>query len=94
MIVSDGLDERINSAIETLKNKCEKANIECGFPGLAVPKKVTDKETTEFSFDAATITVVGSTWRIVICLITTATVTGKLIQRRLTLVFDFYNAVF
>ena len=49
MIGSGGLDKRVYSAIDTLKRKCEKANIECGVLGLVVPKKVTDKEPTELS---------------------------------------------
>ena len=50
MIGSGGLDERVYSAIDTLKRRCEKANIECGVLGLVVPKKVTNKEPTELSF--------------------------------------------
>ena len=49
-LVSSGLEKRVYSTIETLRTKCEKANIECGFLGLVVRKKVTDKEPTEMSF--------------------------------------------
>ena len=42
-IDSPGLDERVYLAIDTLRTKCEKANIEYGILGLVVPEKVTDK---------------------------------------------------
>ena len=40
MIDSSGLDKRVYSAIDTLKRKCEKANIKCSVLGLVVPTKV------------------------------------------------------
>ena len=50
MIGSGGLDERVYSAVDTLKRKCENANINYSVLGLLVPKKCTDKEPMELSF--------------------------------------------
>ena len=38
-----GLEKRVCAAIDTLRNKYEKADTEYGVLGLVVPKKVTDK---------------------------------------------------
>ena len=43
------LYKRFYTATKKLRNKCEKADIECGILGLVVPKKVTNKEPIELS---------------------------------------------
>ena len=45
-----GLAGRVYAAIDTLRNKCKKVDIECSVLGLVVPKKITDKEPTELIF--------------------------------------------
>ena len=50
IVSATSLDERFYAAIDSLRNKWEKVDIEYGFPGLVVPKKVTNKETTELIF--------------------------------------------